>query len=32
MISLTVVGEISQKFRDTYGIGTYYTAFRQVAR
>jgi len=32
MISLTVVGEISQKFRDTYGIGTYHTAFRQVAR
>jgi len=32
MILLTVVGEISQKFQDTYGIGTNYTAFRQVAR
>jgi quinol monooxygenase YgiN len=32
MLSLTMLGELSQRFRDTYGVRVSYTPFRQVAR
>ncbi|TDD34656.1 putative quinol monooxygenase [Saccharopolyspora elongata] len=32
MLSVSMLGELSQKFRDTYGIGVSYTPFRQVTR
>jgi quinol monooxygenase YgiN len=32
MLSLIMLGELSQKFRDTYRVRVSYTPFRQVAR
>jgi quinol monooxygenase YgiN len=32
MISVSMLGELSQKFRDTYGVSVPYSPFRQVAR
>lgn len=32
MISVTMLGDLSEKFKETFGVETGYTAFRQVAR
>ncbi|MFE3060477.1 putative quinol monooxygenase [Nocardia sp. NPDC059239] len=32
MLSVTMLGELSDKFRETYGIKVSYTPFRRVAR
>jgi quinol monooxygenase YgiN len=32
MLSISMLGELSQKFRDAFGIGISYTPFRQITR
>ncbi|WP_328413179.1 hypothetical protein OG542_21950 [Streptomyces violaceus] len=32
MIELVILGELGEKFRDTYSITTTYTPFRQITR
>lgn len=32
MISVTMLGDLSDKFRETFGVTTSYTSFRRIAR